>query len=111
MFERSQQGVVDVVVGDTPINVDSISVLEKVLMSHITQGHPRIVLDLGKVGLIDSAGLDFLLMVQENCQRHGGEMKIANANPLCREILTVTGVSQQFEMHENPMAAVGSFVE
>ena len=111
MFERSQQGAVDVVAGDTPINVDSVSALETVLMSCITQGHPRIVLDLGKVGLIDSAGLDFLLMVQENCQRQGGEIKIANANSLCHEILTVTGVSQLFEIHEDPIAAVGSFVE
>ncbi len=74
-------------------------------------GQPHVVLDLGQVPLIDSAGLEMLLDVQEEFQRRGGAMKLAAGQGLCREILGVTGVGAQFELYSEVTSAVGSFVQ
>ena len=111
MFEQSGHGAVDVIVGEAPINVDNVQTLARILDSCVTRGQPHIVLDLSGVALFDSAGLELLLTVQENCQRRGGAMKLAGTNPLCSEILSVTGVGDHFNCYQNSTEAVGSFVE
>ena len=44
----------------------------------VERGQPHVVLDLQGVALIDSTGLELLLDAQEECQRMGGAMKLAN---------------------------------
>ena len=109
MFARSRQGAVDVVYGDDPINADHVPRVLRLLQECGAQGQPRAVLDLDHVPLIDSAGLEMLLDVQEDFQRRGGTLKLAVRNQLCREILTVTGVGSQFETYPEAASAVGSF--
>ena len=52
------------------------------LEARLERGQPLIVLDLQGVALIDSAGLELLLDVQEKCQRMGGALKLANLDAL-----------------------------
>lgn len=111
MFERSRHGAVDVVAGEVPIHVDHVDTLSKVLSQCVAEGQPKIVLDLTGTALFDSAGLELLLTIQKDCQRRGGMLKLAGANPLCTEILSLTGVGSQFNCYENRAEAVRSFVE
>ena len=110
MFERTKQGAVDVIAGDVPVNVDSIDELSDVLDKCLGQGQPHVVLDMKDVALIDSVGLELLLSVSETYQQRGGNLKLAMPNPLCKEILSVTGVGNSFELFEDTSAAVRSFV-
>jgi anti-anti-sigma factor len=82
-----------------------------VLEGRIDRGQPQIVLDMQGVALIDSAGLELLLDVQEKCQRMGGAMKLANLGALCREVLKATGVGARFEIFRDSGGAVRSFVQ
>lgn len=111
MFERNRQGAVEVVRGDDPLNVDFVPRVLQLLEECRAHGQPRAVLDLENVPLIDSAGLEMLLDVQEDFYRRGGALKLAVRNPLCREILSVTGVAGHFEMFSDANSAVGSFVQ
>lgn len=111
MFERARQGAVDVVQGDDPLNVDHVQRVRRLLEECLSRGQPRVVLDLGQVPLLDSAGLEMLLDLQEAVQRCGGSLKLAVGNPLCREILSVTGVGSRFEIFTEAASAVGSFVQ
>jgi anti-anti-sigma factor len=111
MFERSRHGAVDVVTGEVPIHVDHVDTLSGVLSQCVAEGQPKIVLDLTGTALFDSAGLELLLTIQKDCQRRGGMLKLAGANPLCTEILSLTGVGNQFNCYENTGEAVRSFVE
>jgi len=111
MFERSKQGAVDVVRGDDPLNVDFVPRVLQLLQECGAHGQPRAVLDLAGVPLIDSAGLEMLLDVQEDFQRRGGALKLAVRSSLCREILSVTGVGGHFEIYPEAASAVGSFVQ
>ena len=111
MFGRNKQGAVDVVAGDDPLSADYIPRVLRLLEECGAQGQPRVVLDLDRVPLIDSAGLEMLLDVQESFQRRGGTLKLAARSPLCREILSVTGVGAHFEVFPEAASAVGSFVQ
>ena len=110
MFERATQGVVDVIRGDSPLNAERVPEVAGLLRECSRNGQPYVVLDLEDVPLIDSAGLELLLDVKEEYALLGGALKLASPNPLCKEILVVTGLDENFEIHDETLSAVGSFV-
>jgi anti-anti-sigma factor len=105
-----KQGAVDVVGSDERITSDKITELRDELERLDHLGQPRVVLDMQRAALVDSAALEMLLDIQEQYQRKGGALKLANMNALCEEILRVTGVSTHFEMFDDVGSAVRSFV-
>jgi anti-anti-sigma factor len=111
MFSRSTQGAVEMVTGDDPINFDHVSEVQALLEECGSRGQPRVVLDFDRVPLLDSAGLELLLDVQEQFHERGGALKLAGRNALCREILAVTGVGRHFEIFNEASSAVASFVQ
>jgi anti-sigma B factor antagonist len=111
MFERSRTGSIHVVRGDDPINSQFAEPLKRLLEECLGAGQPRIVMDLAKVSLLDSAGLELLLDYQDRCTELGGMMKLAAPSQLCRDALTITGVLDRFEVFEDALSAVGSFAQ
>jgi anti-anti-sigma factor len=111
MFVHSRQGAVDVIEGDRPLGRDELAEPAALLDKCLASGQPRIVLDLKKVPLIDSAGLELLLDSSDRCRRRGGGIRLAEPNPLCREILRITGVAERIEVYPNCLSAVGSFAQ
>ena len=110
MFECVTQGVVDVVQGDAPLNAEHAGEVARLLDRCLSSGRPYVVLDLDRVPLIDSAGLELLVDFQERLQQVGGALKLAAVNPLCRDVLDVTGVRASMEVFPEVLSAVGSFV-
>jgi anti-sigma B factor antagonist len=110
MFEIETQGAVHVIQGDDPLNVDSVEAMEKLLEECLGRGLPRVVVNLKKIPLIDSAGINLLLDYKDTCQRSGGDLKLAEPNRLCEDILFMTGLDQNIEVFEEMLRAVGSFV-
>ena len=110
MFERITQGAVDLIRGDEPLNAEHVEELARLLQECAGRGQPFVVFDLEKVPLLDSAGLELLLDYRESFQQLGGALKLAAANPLCEDILSITGVGAGFEIFREPLAALGSFV-
>jgi anti-anti-sigma factor len=111
MFEKMRQGAVDIISGDEPLVGDNTDKARRLLEECSRSGQPRIVLDLQKMPLIDSDGLELLLDMQDECIRKGGLIQLAGANPLCRDILRITEVDQQFELFDDVVAAAGSFAQ
>ena len=111
MFTCTQQGAVDVIHGDDSLKLDRISDVEKVFTECERHGQPRIVLDLKNVPLIDSAGLELLLDVRDRCLQKGGAFKLARPNPLCRDILEITGVASRLDIFDDTVTAAGSFAQ
>lgn len=109
MFEAARQGAVNVVTGDQPLNVDNVDAARTAIDSCLTSRQPKIVLDLGRILLLDSAGLELLTATRQTCQRRGGQLQLANPNPLTRDILRMTGLDGQFEIFDTVLSAVGSF--
>ncbi|HET6881567.1 MAG TPA: STAS domain-containing protein [Pirellulales bacterium] len=109
MFERRRQGAVDLIQGDDPVTAEHLPAIGRLCEESLGGGQPRAVLDLSRVALFDSAGLEWLLNMQERFVQRGGAVKLAAPNQLCRDILLVTGIDRHFEIFNDTVAAVGSF--
>lgn len=110
MVELRKQGAIDVVDSGERITTDTVEELGNVLQDLDESGQPKVVLDMQHAALLDSKGLELLLDLQDQYQRKGGVLKIANANALCREILRLTGVDSRLEIHGDVGSAVRSFL-
>lgn len=109
MFERAKQGAVDVVRGPDPLTGDNVAGLSVILEECAAHRQPHVILDLSRVPLIDSAGLELLLDASEQYMKCGGALKLASPNGLCRDILAVSGLNGRMEVFNDVIAAAGSF--
>jgi anti-anti-sigma factor len=90
---------------------ENLQELAATLQQCLGDGQPRAVLDMQEIPLLDSAGLELLLDVQEEFEQRAGRLKLAAASPLCRDILNVTGVGNHFEIYRELKSAIGSFLQ
>lgn len=109
MFNVILQGTVHVIAGKEAITEPNLTELNRHLDDCLRTPPTRIVLNLSEVPLFDSLGLEWLLNSAERCAERGGQLQIAAANPLCRDILGATGVGDRFELFEDVRTAVRSF--
>ena len=73
------------------------------------QGVKRLVLDLGNVSYIDSAGLGTLVAGYTSAQSQGANMKLANLTKRFREQLNITKLVTVFDVYDSVDDAVKSF--
>ena len=111
MFKRTKQGAISVISGSVPITAEHLGALSSMLEECLGDGQPKAVLDMQDVPLLDSAGLEMLLDVLENFEQRAGTLKLAAPNALSRDILSITGVGNHFEIHREVKAAIGSFLQ
>lgn len=111
MFTLHKQGAVKVLVGTQPLNLQNVPAAAQVCDEALSQGQPRLVCDLQRVPLIDSAGVELLLDLHERCLRRGGALHLAGPTPLCRDILLATHVLSHFTIFDDKLSAVGSFAQ
>lgn len=73
-------------------------------------GRYRIVLDMGKMDFISSAGLRVLIGAQKNCKRYNrGEVVLSNVPPTILASLELAGFTPLFKIYTDTTAAVGNF--
>jgi anti-sigma B factor antagonist len=75
----------------------------------LAQGMKRLVLDLGNVSYIDSAGLGTLVAGYTSSQSQGANMKLANLTKRFREQLNITKLVTVFDVYDSVEGAVKSF--
>jgi anti-sigma B factor antagonist len=75
----------------------------------IEAGHQRVILDLGGVSYIDSAGLSTLVACYISARKAGGEVKLLNLTKFVRDLLQITRLSTVFETYDNLEAAQRSW--
>jgi anti-sigma B factor antagonist len=69
----------------------------------------RMVLDLGNLAFVDSAGLGALIAARVSAGKCGAGMKLANLTRKMRDILAITKLATIFEVYDSVEAAVGSY--
>ena len=79
------------------------------LKDTLNQGKTRLVLDLGEVTYIDSAGLGALVAGYTSAQNQGANLKLANLTKRFREQLHITKLVTVFDVYDNVQDAVKSF--
>ena len=74
-----------------------------------SKGKNNIVLDLGEVDFISSAGLRVLVTTRKAVRSAGGNLVLANPSQRVKETLEIAGLDVLFDEFEDREAAVASF--
>jgi anti-sigma B factor antagonist len=77
----------------------------------LAQGKKRLVLDLGDVTYIDSAGLGTLVAGYTSAQSQGASMKLANLTKKFNDQLNITKLVTVFDVYDSVDSAVKSFAQ
>jgi anti-sigma B factor antagonist len=77
--------------------------------SMVNQGHKQILVNLGGVSYVDSAGLGELVAAFTTVSRNGGKMKLVNMTKKMNDLLAITKLSNVFETFDKEQDAVKSF--
>jgi len=83
--------------------------LRRQLFAAIQQGHYRLVVNLGDVPLIDSAGLATLVAGMKHARQQQGDLRLAALQPGVRMIFEMTRLDRAFEILDSTESAVTSF--
>jgi anti-anti-sigma factor len=84
--------------------------LAGVLDDFTDEGQHNLVLDMGDVDFISSAGLRVLINTQKTCQRlNRGELVLANVPEPIYEAFDLAGFIALFDFYDEVVDAVGSF--
>jgi anti-sigma B factor antagonist len=75
----------------------------------VDDGKTNLVLDLGGVEYMSSAGLREMVRVLKRVKRGGGDLRIANPSERVKEVLELAGLDTIFEIYPTQVEAVGSF--
>ncbi len=67
------------------------------------------IIDLGEVEYVDSAGLGALIAARASAMQQGAELKLANLTKSLRDQLTITKLVAVFDVFDSVNEAVNSF--
>jgi anti-sigma B factor antagonist len=112
-MQLEQRNVGDVaivkVTGDITLNKGGDVLLKDKINSLLQQGTKNVLLDLGGVSYVDSAGLGQLVHVHTTTTHNGGRLKLLNMTKRLTDLLVVTKLATVFDTYENEAEALASF--
>ncbi len=99
-LEERQSGDVTVITitGGITLNAGGDMQLKDKIQSLIQQGQTKILLDLGNVPYVDSAGLGQLLLASVTSTKNGGKLKLINLTKRLNDLLVLTKLSTVFDV-------------
>ena len=83
--------------------------LKDKMRSLVQQGHKKILLNLGDVSYVDSAGLGEIVGSYTSVSRQGGSLKLLNLTKKITDLLAITKLLTVFETFDSEDEAVRSF--
>lgn len=110
-LEQRTAGTVVIVTvkGDITLNEGGDTILKDKIRSLLQQGHRRILIDLGGVSYVDSAGLGQLVQVYATTRNAGGTLKLLNLTKRLHQLMIVTRLLTVFESFDSEADAIASF--
>ena len=110
-IDQQMNGEVTVVkiTGDITLNQGGDVLLKDKIQSLLQQGYTKLVLDLGGVSYVDSAGLGQLVQIHATTKGKGGSLRLANVTKRLKDLLVVTKLVTVFDSYDSEADAVASF--
>ena len=110
-IEERTSGEVTVmkVTGDITLNQGGDVLLKDKVQSLLQQGKKKLVLDLGNVSYVDSAGLGQLVQIHATTKSNGGSLRLVNVTKRLKDLLVVTKLVTIFDSYDSEADAVASF--
>ncbi len=84
-------------------------VLRNKVREVIAAGSRKVLLNLGGVSYVDSAGLGELVRCHTRLAREGGEIKLVHLTERMEDLLQITKLVTVFETHDSEKDALASF--
>jgi anti-sigma B factor antagonist len=75
----------------------------------LEEGKTRILLNLARVGYIDSSGIGELVSSYSSINKEAGQLKLLNLTQKLRDLLTITKLLTVFDVYESEEEALASF--
>ena len=85
------------------------SVLRATVKDLVAKGQKHILLNLGEVNYIDSAGVGELVSAFTSVRNQGGELKLLNLTKKVHDLLQITKLYTVFDVKDDEAAAVKAF--
>jgi anti-sigma B factor antagonist len=111
-MQISERSIGDVMVLDLKGKItlgEGDELLKDKVNSLINQGQRKIVLNLGEVPYLDSAGLGEVVRAYTTVSREGGSLKLLNLTKRITDLLSITKLLTVFETFDSESDAVKSF--
>lgn len=111
-LDISERQVGDVTVldmnGKITIGEGSVA-LRTAIRRLLEEGKKKILLNLAKVGYIDSSGIGELVSSFTSIDKDGGQLKLLNLTQKIKDLLTITKLLTVFDVYESEEEALSSF--
>ena len=106
--ERTENGIhVFMLAGR--IDTQSAGDMDSIMQAAVSEGKHRMVLDMGEVRYITSAGLRTLADVLIKNREMGGDLKLAALNQRVMRIFRILGFDNFFSIYDTVDAALANF--
>jgi anti-sigma B factor antagonist len=88
---------------------ENTGILRDELSSLLAQGQKNILLNMGGVSYVDSAGLGELVGAYTTATNQGGSVKLLNLQGKMKDLMQITKLHTIFAIFEDEQSAVSSF--
>jgi anti-sigma B factor antagonist len=88
---------------------DGDTLLKDKLHSLLHQGKKNVLLNMGKVQYVDSAGLGAIVSAYTTVTREGGSLKLLNVTGKLQDLLSITKLLTVFETFDTEAEALRSY--
>lgn len=109
MRTREVNGVIIVDLSGQITLGEASAALRDEVRDQITHGYQKIVLNLGDVTYIDSAGLGELTAAYTSVKNRGGQLKLLNLTKRVHDLMQITKLYTVFDVYDDEKKAVDSF--
>ena len=89
-----------------PINHQNCKELDAFVLGAIGKSHLAIILECKEVSYLDSAALEMLIRLQDAINERGSLVKLVGLNAICRDIMIVTRLINQFNVYPSLQEAI-----
>jgi anti-sigma B factor antagonist len=109
-ISRREEGPVTVIEPKGKITIGEGDVLlREEITKLLSEEKKHLVLDLGGISYMDSAGVGELVSVYTSVKNRGGELKLACLTKKIKDLLQITQLMTIFDTYETTQEAVSAF--
>lgn len=111
MAQVQTVGSVSIVKAPNSLVGENLTQCRKLIDDCFVGNRSFIILDMGESALLNSDALEFIVDTQQACLSRGGKLVIAESQPLCAEILSITGVEDCVAVFKDLRSALAEFAK
>ena len=111
MHTREVKGIVIIDLSGQVTMGESCAALREEIRDQISHGFHKILLNLGEVNYIDSAGLGELTAAYTTAKNRQSELKLVNLTKRVHDLMQITKLYTVLDVYDDEKQAMASFAE